>query len=683
MPATKRKNRIAFPILLKSVLVSAALLTATTLLLGVTWFMEASTHLERSMLAGLSGLVHARAGQLNGIVEQDFERAALVASRTRLRQCVVAAQDERSNAYTDQIQRILMDAQRSVDAISELQVFDAEGKLLATTGAVSSGSRERATAQECVSSNTFRRTCLEYVEGAVFYDVWCPMANPQPEQSWPVGALRCRFAADRVLDVLADRIGLGRTGELVLFRAVEHGALILNPLRHTDAAPLTMTVESSNPAAPPFLLALGGRTGYASDGFDYRSKKVLTAYAPVEKGRWGLIAKIDSREALAPARRLGAWTVKAGAGALIAGILAAVLFSKFLTRPMLDLREAARALATGNFNYRVDVRTRDETGELARTFNRMAQRIKVITASRDELNLEVEERVAAEQRLTQAMSELQTLNSQMMDDLRMAREIQYSLMTVEHPDFVRSRDGQSVSVRFNHCYKPCWALGGDFFDIRPIGEGKVMATLCDVMGHGLRAALVTAIIRGLLEDLPSGVECPALVLGFLNDGLLKILPQQDQLVFVTACCVIVDPLAGRSQWEVAGHPSPVKISADGRTVGEFFSDEEEVAPVLGLDENPGYRPKTVELKPGDSLVMFTDGAFEVTDCDGLMLGEDGLRELFRRHAGGRQRALECWLDSVISDIDRCAGTEELEDDVCILSLTLLAESEICLNEPPT
>src|SRR5262245_13136573 len=130
--------------------------------------------------------------------------------------------------------------------------------------------------------------------------------------------------------------------------------------------------------------ALAGTTG-ASQGTDYRGVSVISAYAPVDIPglHWGIVAKIDAAEALAPAvalRNAAGWT--AVALAAVVGALALALGTS-LTRPLLRLMDGMRRLGRGNLALRVSVDRRDEVGQIAAAFNQMADDLQETTVSRD------------------------------------------------------------------------------------------------------------------------------------------------------------------------------------------------------------------------------------------------------------------------------------------------------------
>src|SRR5207245_4244569 len=111
------------------------------------------------------------------------------------------------------------------------------------------------------------------------------------------------------------------------------------------------------------------------------------------------------------------------------------------------------------------------------------------------------ERMRLTEQLARYAEELRSKNAQLEADFNMAREIQELFLPQQYPTFPHSVSPEESALRFSHRYLPAAAVGGDFFDLFAITDTTAGVFICDVMGHGMRAALVTAIMRGLLEEL--------------------------------------------------------------------------------------------------------------------------------------------------------------------------------------
>lgn len=175
-------------------------------------------------------------------------------------------------------------------------------------------------------------------------------------------------------------------------------------------------------------------------------------------------------------------------------------------------------------------------------------------------------------------------------------------------------------VRIGVHYQPGGrvGVGGDFFDVFALPDGRWAVIIADVCGKGARAATVTSMARYTVRTAAYEHTDPAKVLGILNQALLGDATERP---FVTACLVVLDTRAGETVATVtpAGHPLPLLRLADGtvRPVGRGGD-------LLGVLEEPSFHPTTVRLAPGDLLLLYTDGFTEARDAANVQLGETGL-----------------------------------------------------------
>ena len=118
------------------------------------------------------------------------------------------------------------------------------------------------------------------------------------------------------------------------------------------------------------------------------------------------------------------------------------------------------------------------------------------------------ERKQLELQVARFAEELREKNAQVEADLNVAREVQGAFLPERYPTFPRNAPAKESALRFCHRYLPTGAVGGDFFDVLPISDTQAGVFICDVMGHGVRAALVTAMVRALAEELVSAAGEP-------------------------------------------------------------------------------------------------------------------------------------------------------------------------------
>jgi len=259
-------------------------------------------------------------------------------------------------------------------------------------------------------------------------------------------------------------------------------------------------------------------------------------------------------------------------------------------------------------------------------------------------------------------------NEQMEADLRMARELQQALLPGEYPTFPPGCPTASSSIQFVHRYQPSDNVGGDFFHVIPLSDNAAGVFICDVMGHGVRSALVTAMLRALVEELAPGAADPGQLMTLINRELTKILQQTGVVaLFATALYAIVDSAARQMRYAIAGHPFPVHVR---RHLGsaDFLDARIKPGPALGLFPNTAYDTRQREITPGDLIVLFTDGLFEI---DGPNDEEFGTARLLQSVSRSLAKPSAEIVNNLFAEIDLFSAGRGFTDDVCLVGLELL------------
>jgi sigma-B regulation protein RsbU (phosphoserine phosphatase) len=266
-------------------------------------------------------------------------------------------------------------------------------------------------------------------------------------------------------------------------------------------------------------------------------------------------------------------------------------------------------------------------------------------------------------RLRVLTAELEAKNTQLEADLRMAREVQLALLPREYPTL----SGYGVSghppFSFAHYYRPAAAVGGDFFDVFPLSQNRAGVFICDVMGHGLRAALITAIIRALLEELRPVMLNAGRFLSALNLRLRAILERVEEPFVATAFYMILDAASEEVQFANAAHPVPVQLHRSMHTAEPITKDKANTGPALGLFDEINYPVFTCPFEENHSIVLFTDGLYEVDSLDGQEFGRNALISSLQRFA---TLPAEQLFSAVVDEVCRFSSREDFEDDVCIV-----------------
>lgn len=282
--------------------------------------------------------------------------------------------------------------------------------------------------------------------------------------------------------------------------------------------------------------------------------------------------------------------------------------------------------------------------------------------------LDVSVRKQAQQQLVSYANALSARNIQMQEDLDVANELHQALLPTNFQNFPRQAKDNEAQVHFRHRYCPSGTIGGDFYDIREVSEHQVAVFLADVMGHGIRSALVVATIRGLLEELRDLAKEPDALLMQLNATYTKIFKQMgSDVTFSTALFGIFDTRTGIFRYANASHPRPYLIRDE--EVEQLHPPEETGSAALGLFAGTQYQTHEHQLQPGDMLLFYTDGLSEIENSAGELFDEKRFQQvLAERHDSTPERLLDSLIDSACT----FAGSESFEDDVCILAMKIRA-----------
>ncbi len=265
----------------------------------------------------------------------------------------------------------------------------------------------------------------------------------------------------------------------------------------------------------------------------------------------------------------------------------------------------------------------------------------------------------AEARALQAQHEIKVKNQQMEAELDVARELQTELMASSMQSVREEIDTHAPFVPgIGFHYEPCEFLAGDFFQAIPYSKRSFGLMLCDVMGHGVKAALVTTLIRGLLSDVRSKQLTPAQVLEHLNERLCPLLDRPPLPRFVTALYGHVDLASGTIDIASAGHPWPL-FQRRGTTPLPITNDQ--CGPALGFVRGATYTSSTHTLTKGDRLLLFTDGWTEESNPTGEEYGTTRLLDALCRH---QDTPVTKVLAEVAAEITTFSGKTTRSDDLC-------------------
>lgn len=200
-------------------------------------------------------------------------------------------------------------------------------------------------------------------------------------------------------------------------------------------------------------------------------------------------------------------------------------------------------------------------------------------------------------------------------------------------------------------------VGGDFYRIEHLSGALYAMLIADVTGHGVASALYAMQLRALWEDLRPELRDPARVCSAINRRIRAIAPEEGY--FATAVYGTLDVESGRFRYVRAGHPPPIIRRHTGAC--DTLDHNE---PALGMLENQTYETMEADVQPGDTLLLYTDGAIEVADLEGRELGVEGFAKMVARQSmqGPPDLAL------LEEDLLAYSGCIHLPDDISLIAL---------------
>jgi sigma-B regulation protein RsbU (phosphoserine phosphatase) len=270
---------------------------------------------------------------------------------------------------------------------------------------------------------------------------------------------------------------------------------------------------------------------------------------------------------------------------------------------------------------------------------------------------DVTDLVKAQKEAAKLASELAVRNQAYEEELHLAREIQHALATGQFP--------LVEGLEFGSRYVPISGLAGDFFEVLPINDHAVGLLICDVMGHGVRSALIVAMLRGLLEKQRSQATDPGAFLNGLNVGLCSILNRAGATMFATAFYAVADRAAGTLSYACAGHPGAVIAGKSG--VKQIAKEKSERGPGLGLVPQTTYPVGSIALSEVERLVMFTDGIIEAENGSGEPFFEKRLMEIVGMSG---KLSLDAMLQDILASVLTFSESKHFNDDVCLLGMEI-------------
>jgi phosphoserine phosphatase RsbU/P len=278
----------------------------------------------------------------------------------------------------------------------------------------------------------------------------------------------------------------------------------------------------------------------------------------------------------------------------------------------------------------------------------------------------------AQRQLEEFAATLRLRNSQMQEEMDMAGELQVALLPAKFRVLPSGADEAGTLLHLHHLYCPNGRIGGDFCHIRELSETEASLFIVDVMGHGVRSALVVATIRGLLEELRPLARDPGALLTQLNKNFTTIFRRLGvDMTFATAFYAVMDTQTGELKYANASHPAPYLLRPHGTEIHQLKSSEGQSA-ALGILEDARFATSGIMLKPDDRLLLYTDGLAEAQSATGEFFMDRRMDEVIHDNAGQSPTIL---LEALLGEARSFSGLETLEDDVCLVAMQVIRLAE--------
>lgn len=320
---------------------------------------------------------------------------------------------------------------------------------------------------------------------------------------------------------------------------------------------------------------------------------------------------------------------------LALGVAFSALYGIQLAKPIQALTVQAERIAAGDLHSRVAEDRRDELGVLAHTFNVMSDEIRGLLVE-------------------------QAQKASLEKEMSLARQVQQAMLP---PDTLDQHGALKV---VGYCM-PASSCGGDWWTYRKLPEGRMLLVVGDATGHGMHSAMVAATARGAVEALSSLDErrlTPEQVLRAIDSGIRQV---GDHNVLMTAFAAVFDSVTGLLHYANAGQNFPYVLRLGAtRVLGE--------ARIIAASGNPlGDRSIAVEirrgslqLRPGDLFVCFTDGLVERASPAGTLFGDRRLRNALIGAPLADGAALVSLRDRIVAAVEQYAEGVVAEDDITLV-----------------
>lgn len=309
--------------------------------------------------------------------------------------------------------------------------------------------------------------------------------------------------------------------------------------------------------------------------------------------------------------------------------LLAIVLSKKITNPILELKRGAQSIGKGDLDYIVKVATGDELEDLSNSFNKMAFDLKIQIKK-------VEDTTRDKERIER--------------ELQIANEIQKSFLPLKSPEI----EGYTLTGK----NIPAREVGGDFYDFIELGDNKIGIVIADVSGKGVPAALFMAISKTLLHVNAKKILDPIEALNEVNSILVE---ESESGMFVTIFYAILDSKNHTLTFINAGHNPPLLLKESEKDI--ILLKAKGIA--IGVTEEANLESKEIKIEKNDILFLYTDGVTEAVNVNDEEFGNVRLKEIIIKE---KDNSPDDLIEKILKEIKQFEGKREQFDDITMVVL---------------
>ena len=236
-------------------------------------------------------------------------------------------------------------------------------------------------------------------------------------------------------------------------------------------------------------------------------------------------------------------------------------------------------------------------------------------------------------------------------ELEIVRGIQMAMLPMTFPAFPERKDIEIFAF-----LNPAKAVGGDLYDFF-IRDGHLYFCIGDVSGKGIPGSLVMGATITQFRTLSVGEHRPETIVRAINETLSA---RNEEMMFVTLFVGVLDLSGGRLKYCNAGHDAPIVIGPDGSA--RYLKVQPNLA--LGVEPEQEFEPQQVQLKPGTTFFLYTDGLSEAENPDHALFGKDRILEA----AGKKAKTPEALIAQMSDAVHAFVSGAEQSDDLTMLAL---------------